>query len=72
MIGSSKNTANNHERKKTKKPGMERILEVAELCKNKIAAHFLVYTPEEYKKLSSDENSFLANEVLSKGKVLYP
>jgi predicted nucleotidyltransferase len=58
--------------KKTDKGGMDRILEVSELCKNKVATHFLVYTPEEYERLSSDRTSFLSNEVLSKGRVLYP
>ncbi len=58
--------------KKTKKQGVDRLLEIAELCKNRIATHFLVYTPAEYKRLSADKDSFLANEVLSKGKILYP
>lgn len=58
--------------KRTAKKGIERFLEVSDICANRVATHFLVYTPEEFEQLTSDHTSFLANEVIREGKILYP
>ena len=58
--------------KRTRKRGITRFLEIADLCKNRVGAHFLVYTPKEFNRLVTDNSSFLAAEVVSRGKTVYP
>jgi predicted nucleotidyltransferase len=56
--------------KRTNKKFTERIGEVIELCKPKMAVDFIVYTPEEFSYLKSNED-FIKKEVVEKGKVIY-
>ena len=56
--------------KKTNKRLFDRIGEVIKMCKPKMAVDFIVYTPEEFRRLKEGE-SFIKKEVIEKGKVLY-
>lgn len=57
--------------KHTTKPFLQRLREVALLCRAPIGVDFLVYTPSEFAKMIADQNPFILEEVLRKGKVLY-
>ena len=56
--------------KKTKKRFSDRIGELISLSEPKVPTDFLVYTPEEFEKMSQD-NYFIQDEILKKGKTLY-
>jgi predicted nucleotidyltransferase len=56
--------------KRTDKRFTERIGEVIEICKPKMAVDFIVYTPEEFLSLKERE-PFIKEEVLRKGKIIY-
>ena len=56
--------------KRTDKKFTERIGEVIEICKPKMAADFIIYTPEEFSRLKERE-SFIKKEVIEKGKPIY-
>ena len=56
--------------KQTDKRFTERIGEVIEICKPKMAADFIVYTPEEFLTLK-DREDFIKKEVIEKGKLIY-
>lgn len=56
--------------KKTKKQFIDRLIEVGRLADNRLAIDFLVYTPEEFEKMSKS-NYFVRDEIVAKGKVLY-
>lgn len=56
--------------KRTNKRFTERIGEVIEICKPKMAVDFIVYTPEEFSSLKERER-FIKEEVVEKGKVIY-
>lgn len=56
--------------KQTDKRFTERIGEVIEICKPKMAADFIVYTPEEFLTLKERED-FIKKEVIEKGKLIY-
>ncbi len=55
--------------KKTKKRFLKRLEEIYGYLKPRCAIDILVYTPEEFKTLS-EENNFIKNAV-SKGEILY-
>lgn len=55
--------------KDTEKTFIDRAIDVALLIRPNLAVDFLVYTPEEFIKMSEGDNYFF-NEVI-KGKVLY-
>jgi predicted nucleotidyltransferase len=57
--------------KHTTKPFLQRLREVALLCRAPIGVDFFVYTPSEFAKMIADQNQFILEEVLRKGKVLY-
>jgi predicted nucleotidyltransferase len=57
--------------KDTAKPFLQRLREVALLCHSPVGVDFLVYTPREFAQMIAEENPFLLEEVLNKGKVLY-
>jgi predicted nucleotidyltransferase len=57
--------------KDTAKPFLQRLREVALLCRPSVGVDFLVYTPREFSDMIADRNPFIIEEVLSKGKVLY-
>lgn len=57
--------------KDTEKPFLQRLREVALLCRAPVGVDFLVYTPNELAVMIADRNPFILEEVLGKGKVLY-
>jgi predicted nucleotidyltransferase len=57
--------------KDTPKPFLQRLKEVALLCRRRWVSIFLVYTPDEFAQMIADHNPFILEEVLRKGKVLY-
>jgi len=56
--------------KQTNKRFTDRIGEVIDMCKPKMAVDFIIYTPEEFCDLKRKEN-FIKKEVVEKGKVVY-
>jgi len=56
--------------KSTKKRFYERIGEISSLIDHDIPLDFIVYTPDEFVKMS-DSNYFVRDEILKKGKVVY-
>lgn len=57
--------------KKTTKPFYQRLREVVLLCVPSVGVDFLVYTPEEFQKLLADQNPFVTEEIINKGRVIY-
>jgi uncharacterized protein len=57
--------------KETTKPFLQRLREVALLCRPAVGVDFLVYTPQEFAQMIADQNPFIVDEVLGKGRVLY-
>ncbi len=57
--------------KDTSVPFAKRGVEIALMCRADVAVDSLVYTPAEFAKMIADDNIFIVDEVLSKGKVLY-
>jgi len=51
-------------------PILERSKEVFSLLQPKVGVDILVYTPQEFKRLS-ETNLFFKEEILKKGKVIY-
>lgn len=56
--------------KETGKNFWERMREISRYCSREIGMDVLVYTPEEFEKLSQGRE-FFKQEVLKKGKVIY-
>lgn len=56
--------------KKTNKHFIDRLKEVADLCDYDVGVDFLVYTPEEFKKMRK-KNYFIKKEIIGKGKIIY-
>lgn len=56
--------------KKTRKRFLNRLKEVMILIKPTFALDILVYTPQEFKRLREERNSFI-EQVIEKGKVIY-
>lgn len=56
--------------KRTDKRFYDRIGEVSSLITHNVPIDILVYTPEEFAAMSQD-NYFIRNEVIKKGKVIY-
>jgi predicted nucleotidyltransferase len=56
--------------KETEKGFFGRIRDVVSICQYDNGAHFLVYTPQELKD-AAVVNTFVRNEILGKGKVVY-
>ncbi|MCA9972837.1 MAG: nucleotidyltransferase domain-containing protein [Anaerolineales bacterium] len=57
--------------KETSQPFVARSEEVALLCMAPVGVDYLVYTPDEFEQMISEQNAFVLEEVLQKGKVLY-
>lgn len=57
--------------KETDKRPIDRCLEVATIVQPALAANFVVYTPEEFKKEQEVENFFVVDEIIKKGRILY-
>lgn len=57
--------------KQTNKRFLDRISEVLELTSPKVGCDIIVYTPTEFDQMASTGNSFIRDEIGSRGKVLY-
>jgi predicted nucleotidyltransferase len=57
--------------KQTPKPFLQRLKEVALLCRAPVGVDFLVYTPDEFNRMIADQNPFILEEIVRKGKVIY-
>jgi uncharacterized protein len=57
--------------KETSLPFLQRLKEVALLCRAPVGVDYLVYTPEEFAEMVQRRNPFILEEVVRKGKVLY-
>lgn len=57
--------------KETDKPFIQRLKEVALLCQSPVGVDFLVYTPAEFDRMVAEENPFILETIIQKGKVLY-
>jgi predicted nucleotidyltransferase len=57
--------------KDTSLPFLQRLKEVALLCRVSVSVDFLVYTPDEFAHMVADNNPFIIKEILQQGKVLY-
>lgn len=57
--------------KDTNKRFMDRLKEVALMCDYSVGVDFFVYTPEEILEAINEDNYFIKDEVLRKGKLLY-
>jgi uncharacterized protein len=56
--------------KDTEKRFLDRTKEVMQLLQPRMGVDILIYTPEEFARLSQ-ERAFVRNEIIGKGKVLY-
>ena len=56
--------------KRTHKKFTERIGDVLRICKPKIAADFIVYTPQEFLGLQ-ERGDFIKREIIEKGRMIY-
>jgi predicted nucleotidyltransferase len=57
--------------KETALPFLQRLKEVALLCRAPVGVDYLVYTPSEFEQMIAERNPFILHEVLGKGRVLY-
>ncbi len=57
--------------KETPLPFLQRLKEVALLCRAPVSVDYLVYTPDEFAQMIAENNPFIVHEVVRKGKVLY-
>ncbi len=57
--------------KDTPQPFLQRLKEVALLCRAPVGVDFLVYTPVEFNSMITDNNQFVIEEIVKKGRVLY-
>ncbi len=57
--------------KETKSRFLDRLTEVAFLCRAKVGVDFLVYTPQEFEQAQRRKNYFILDELVEKGKILY-
>lgn len=57
--------------KKTNERFIKRLHDVAFLTHPEVGVNFLVYTPSEFQEMISDDNYFVVDEILKKGRILY-
>jgi predicted nucleotidyltransferase len=57
--------------KDTPQSFLQRLKEVALLCRVPVSVDYLVYTPDEFAQMAADNNPFIVKEILQKGKILY-
>lgn len=57
--------------KETTQPFLQRLREVALLCRPPVGVDFLVYTPGELAQMVAQHNPFIVEEVLDRGLVVY-
>ncbi|MBI4483041.1 MAG: nucleotidyltransferase domain-containing protein [Acidobacteria bacterium] len=58
--------------KSTSLPFLERIREVMDLLKSSVGLNVLVYTPEELDQAEKEGNFFVRDEIIQKGRVVFP
>lgn len=56
--------------KETSLPFLERLVEVALLCRAPVGVDYLVYTPGEFRQMLDEGNPFI-REIIEKGKIVY-
>ena len=56
--------------KETESPFLERTRQVLDLLEPKVGVDVLVYTPDEFERLTR-ERAFVRDEIVGKGKVIY-
>jgi len=57
--------------KETKVRFIKRMQEVGLMTSPRLGVDFIVYTPEEFENMIKDDNYFIKDEILRKGRVLY-
>jgi predicted nucleotidyltransferase len=57
--------------KDTARPFVQRGVEAALLCRARVGVDYLVYTPDEFAQMIAQDNIFIVDEVIAKGRVLY-
>ena len=57
--------------KETKVRFIKRMQKVGLMTSPRLGADFIVYTPEEFENMVKDDNYFIKDEIMRKGKVLY-
>ena len=57
--------------KETKARFIKRMQEVGLMTSPRLGVDFIVYTPEEFENMIKDDNYFIKDEILRKGRVLY-
>ena len=57
--------------KDTPLPFIQRLEEVALLCRANVGVDYFVYTPQEFEQMIAEKNPFVVNEIVRKGKVVY-
>ncbi|MBI4227487.1 MAG: nucleotidyltransferase domain-containing protein [Candidatus Omnitrophica bacterium] len=57
--------------KRTRKPFIERLRDVALLHHAHVGVDILVYTPDEWRRLQQNPRGFIAKEIVQRGRVLY-
>ena len=57
--------------KDTARPFVQRGVEAALLCRARVGVDYLVYTSDEFAQMIAEDNIFIVDEVIAKGKVLY-
>jgi predicted nucleotidyltransferase len=57
--------------KDTSLPFLQRLKEVALLCRASVGVDFLVYTPDEFAQMVAERNPFILEEIIHRGRVLY-
>ena len=55
----------------TQQPFIRRSEEIALLCLAPVGVDYLVYTPAEFEQMIADQNPFVLEEIIKKGKILY-
>lgn len=57
--------------KETSERFIDRIGRINSIVDSNVGVDFIVYTPTEFEEMIEDDNYFIIDEVLQKGKVLY-
>jgi predicted nucleotidyltransferase len=57
--------------KDTPLPFVQRLEQVALVCRANVGVDYLVYTPQEFDQMIAEKKPFIVNEIVRQGKVLY-
>lgn len=58
--------------KQTPRPFIERAGEILDLIEPRVAVNVLVYTPDEFERARDERHGFVVDEVVGRGRVLFP